>query len=520
MPPDGPLTMHTDPGAPIEKIVIAGGGTAGWMAAALLARCFGDALRVELVESEAIGTVGVGESTIPPIKRFNEALGIDEDDFIRKTGATFKLGIQFDGWGNPDDCYMHAFGRIGLNLQLGDFHQYWLRSRAEGNPDGLWNYSINALAAKTHRFDRLDPGPNGRFGYAYHFDASLYAAYLRAYSEARGVTRTEGRIALVERRSADGLIASLKLDDGRRIHGDFFIDCTGFRRLLIGEALGVPYEDWTHWLPCDRAFAVPCESAPPLLAHTRAVAKNAGWQWRIPLQHRLGNGHVYCGAFMSDDEAAAILLAGLDGEAAADPKPLRFTTGRCREFWHKNCLALGLAGGFMEPLESTSIHLIQKGISRLVGNFPSSPADEVTARLFNRELREEFDGIRDLLILHYKSNQRMDSAFWRACREMSVPDELHYRMQLFREGAQVYTTQWEMFSESSWVQVLLGQNVLPRTYHRLADSIGSAELRGYMAKVKAAVVDTVRKMPGHADFIAAHCAMECDGGPAGKRGDL
>ena len=332
------------------------------------------------------------------------------------------------------------------------------------------------------------------------------------------MTRTEGRIALVERHSADGRIASLKLDDGRRIHGDFFIDCTGFRRLLIGEALGVPYEDWTHWLPCDRALAVPCGSALPLLAHTRAVARSAGWQWRIPLQHRLGNGHVYCSAFMSDDEATATLLASLDGTASADPKPIRFTTGRCREFWHKNCLALGLAGGFMEPLESTSIHLIQKGISHLVGNFPSSPADGVSARLFNRELGEEFDGIRDLLILHYKSNQRMDSAFWNACREMSVPDELEYRMQLFREGAQVYTTQWEMFSESSWVQVLLGQNVLPRTYHRLADSIGSAELRGYMGRVKAVVVDAVRKMPGHADFIAEHCAMEQDGGAEGERG--
>jgi len=512
-PPDSWSTMPTDPDAPIGKIVIAGGGTAGWMAAALLVRCFADALEIELVESETIGTVGVGEATIPPITRFNETLGIQEDDLLRKTGATFKLGIQFDGWGNPARCYTHAFGKIGLDLQLGDFYQYWLRSREEGNPDNLWTYSINALAANAHRFDRLDPGPNRQFAYAYHLDASLYSACLRAYSEARGVTRTEGRIASIERHSTDGLIASLVLDDGRRIHGDFFIDCTGFRRLLIGEALGVPYEDWSHWLPCDRALAVPCESALPLLAHTCAIARGAGWQWRIPLQHRLGNGHVYCSAFMGDDEAAAILLANLDGKATADPKPIRFTTGRCREFWHKNCVALGLAGGFMEPLESTSIHLIQKGISRLVGNFPSSPRDEVTARLYNRELQIEFDGIRDFLILHYKANQRTGSEFWRACREMRVPDELDYRMQLFREGAQVYVAQWEIFPEGSWVQVLLGQNVVPRTYHRLADSISSAELRGYMNRVKAAVVNTVRKMPSHADFIAAHCAMDGDGGP-------
>ena len=309
-------------------------------------------------------------------------------------------------------------------LQLGPFYQYWLRSRAEGNPDNLWNYSINALAATVHRFDRVDPGPNGQFAYAYHFDARLYAAYLRDYSEARGVTRTQGR---------------------------------------------------------------------------------------IPLQFRLGNGHVYCSAFMSDDEAASVLLANLDGKATADPKPLRFTTGRCREFWHKNCVALCLAAGFMEPLESTSIHLVQKGISRLVGNFPSSPGDEVTPRLYNRQMLAEFDGIRDFLILHYKANQREGSEFWRACREMRVPDELDYRMQLFREGAQVYSAQSDIFPEGSWVQVLLGQNVLPRTYHRLADSIGSAELHEYMSRVKGAVVNTVRKMPSHADFIATHCAMDAKG---------
>ena len=505
--------MPADSDAPIRKIVIAGGGTGGWMAAALLARCLGGAVRVELVESEAIGAIGVGEATIPPIRHFNDTLGIDEDDFIRKTGATFKLGIQFDGWGRPFDCYTHAFGKIGLDLQLGDFYQYWLRSRAEGNPDKLWNYSISALAAAVHRFDRVDPGPKGQFSYAYHFDASLYAAYLRAYSEARGVKRTEGRIAHVECDSTDGHIVSLALDGGRKVRGDFFIDCTGFRRLLIGEALGVPYEDWSHWLPCDRAVALPCESTLPLLAHTRAIARSAGWQWRIPLQHRLGNGHVYCSALMSDDEATAILLAGIDGKATADPKPLRFTTGRCREFWRKNCVALGLAAGFMEPLESTSIHLIQKGISRLVGNFPSSPADEVAPRLYNREMQVEFDGIRDFLILHYKENQREDSDFWRACRDMRPPDELDYRIQLFRENAQVYAAPGEMFLGNSWVQVLLGQNVVPRTYHRLADSIGSAELRDYMSRVRSAVVNTVRNMPSHADFIAAHCAMDVTSRP-------
>ena len=344
--------------------------------------------------------------------------------------------------------------------------------------------------------------------YAYHLDAGLYAAYLRAYSEARGVKRTEGRISSVEQDPNDGLIVSLTLDDGRRIHGDFFIDCTGFRRLLIGQTLGVPYEDWTHWLPCDRALAVPCEPVLPLLPHTRAIARSAGWQWRIPLQHRLGNGHVYCSALMSDDEAADILIRNLDGIATADPKPLKFTTGRCAKFWHKNCLALGLASGFMEPLESTSIHLIQTGISRLMKHFPSSPRDQVTTEHYNRESLFEFDRIRDFLILHYKANQREDSEFWRACREMRVPDGLDYRMRLFREGAQVYREMGELFTEASWVQVMYGQNVEPQTYHRIADSITLEQLQGYMRDVQTIVVTAVRKMPEHSNFIRAHCAMQ------------
>ena len=406
----------------------------------------------------AIGAVGVGEATIPPIVRFNEMLGIDEDDFVRKTGATFKLGIQFDGWGKPSDCYMHAFGKIGLNLHPGDFYQYWLRSRVEGNPDGLWNYSINALAAKNPSLRPAGARPERAIRLCLSLRREPVCglpAGLQRSTRGEGERKDASRASSAERRTDSSPRSNSTTGAGSQ--AIFFIDCTGFRRLLIGEALGVPYEDWSDWLPCDRALAVPCESAPPLAACTRAIARSAGWQWRIPLQHRLGNGHVYCSAFMSDDEAAAILLGGaLDGKATADPKPLGFTTGRCREFWHKNCVALGLAGGFMEPLESTSIHLIQKGISRLVGNFPSSPRDRVTARLFNRALRVEFDGIRDFLILHYKANQRRDSDFWRACRAMRVPDELDFRMQLFRDAAQVYSAQWEIFPEGSWVQVMLG----------------------------------------------------------------
>ena len=495
--------------APVGKLVIAGGGTAGWMSAALLAKSFAGALEIELVESEQIGTVGVGEATIPPLKLFNDTLGIDEDDFVSKTAGTFKLGIQFEGWGRPEDRYIHAFGEIGLNLGLGSFYQYWLRSLAEGNTHGVWDYSLNAYAARFNRFDRfarVEGTPMAGLVHAYHLDAGLYAGYLRAYAEARGVKRTEGRITGVTQNSASGLIESLRLEDGRKIGADFFIDCTGFRRLLIGDALGVPYQDWTHWLPCDRALAVPCERVDPLIPYTRSIARRAGWQWRIPLQHRLGNGHVYSSAWISDDEAAHVLLANLDGKATADPNPLRFTTGRCERFWDKNCLAVGLASGFMEPLESTSIHLIQSAVSRFVRHFPSSPGDEVTQAHYNRESLFEYDRARDFLILHYKANQREDSEFWKSCREMPVPDELAYRMRLFCEGAQVYREMGELFTEASWLQVLLGQNLAPASHHRIAHSISLEQLQGYMRDVQTIVVKAVRKMPEHGDFIRAHCA--------------
>ena len=500
--------MERTPVTSIQKIVIAGGGTAGWMAAALLSKTFSSALDIELVESEQIGTIGVGEATIPPLRLFNETLGIDEDDFLANTGGTFKLGIQFEGWGSPNDCYMHSFGEIGLDLGLGKFYQYWLRSRREGNQHRLWDYDLNEIAARRNRFDRFEKvagTPMQGPVHAYHLDAGLYAAYLRTFSEARGVRRTEGRIVSVRRDANSGHVESLELEDGQVLAGDFFIDCTGFRRLIIGQALGVPFEDWTHWLPCDRAMAVPCAPVQPLIPYTRAIAREAGWQWRIPLQHRLGNGHVYCSAHMSDDEAASILLSNLDGETSEDPRPLRFTTGRCREFWHKNCLAIGLAGGFMEPLESTSIHLIQNCISRFVRHFPSSRNDDVTAEHYNRESLFEFDRIRDFIILHYAANQREGSEFWDACRHMELPEALAYRMKLFRQGAQVYREMGELFTEPSWVQVLVGQNLEPETYHRLADSISLEQLQGYMRDVQTIVVTAVKKMPEHADFIRAHC---------------
>ena len=403
--------------ARLPRFVVVGGGTAGWMAAAALARFLGPEAGIRLVESDEIGTVGVGEATIPQIRLFNEALGIDEDDFVRATQGSFKLGIEFVGWNGPGSRYLHAFGSVGRPLGLVPFHHYWLRHRAEGGETALWDYSPAAIGAKANRFGRIEdePGrlPSG-LAWAYHFDASLYAAYLRRYGEERGVQRTEGRIAEVEK--GDAGIAAVLLESGERIAGDFFIDCSGFRGLLIEGALTTGYEDWSHWLPCDRALAVPCTRVEPLTPYTRATAREAGWQWRIALQHRTGNGYVYASGHIGDDEAAASLLANLDGEPLGDPRPLRFTAGRRRKAWNRNCLALGLAGGFLEPLESTSIHLVQSGIARFLQLLPGSGGvNEADAAEYNRQTEFEWESIRDFLILHYHSNGR-DGAFWRACR--------------------------------------------------------------------------------------------------------
>ena len=495
--------------ANIERVVIAGGGTAGWMAAALLSKTLGATLKIHLVESAEIGTVGVGEATIPPIRHFNLALGLDEDDLLRRTQGTFKLGIQFRGWGRSGDCYMHAFGDIGRDLGLGHFHQYWLRGLREGGSSRFWNYSVNETAALANRFDRSEELPDSPLPgivYAFHFDASLYALYLREYSEQRGVIRTEGRIVEVERRPADGYIESLVLEDGRRVTGDLFIDCSGFRGLLIQQALGTGYEDWSHWLPCDRAVAVPSEPVRPLAPYTRATARGAGWQWRIPLQHRIGNGHVYCSRYMSDDEALAVLLDNLDGAPLGEPRLLKFTTGRHRKFWNKNCVALGLAAGFMEPLESTSIHLIQTGISRLVSLFPDRRFEQANIDEYNRQCLFDFDHIRDFLILHYKATERGDTSFWRHCRMMSVPEPLKHRLALFEAGGGVYRELGELFTEAAWLQVMLGQNIAPRGYHAIADGITGKQLRQYLRDLETIIRGAVNRMPGHGEYIRGHCA--------------
>ncbi|HWA91039.1 MAG TPA: tryptophan halogenase family protein [Rhizomicrobium sp.] len=489
----------------IRSIAVVGGGTAGWMAAATLARVLKGACAITVVESPEIGTVGVGEATIPTILSFNRWLGLDEDEFLRKTKATIKLGIEFRDWGRLGARYFHPFGPLGQAIDLVAFHHYWLKLRALGDASSLADYNVSAVAARLGRFARPPADPNlvlSRLAYAFHFDAALYAQFLREYAQARGVTRIERRIVDVTLDGESGFISSLVLDDGQRLEADFFIDCSGFRALLLGQALGVGYEDWTHWLPCDRAVAVPCALGGDTTPCTRSTAREAGWQWRIPLQHRIGNGYVYCSEHIGDDEAAATLLANLDGEALAEPRFLKFTTGRRKTIFHKNCLALGLAAGFLEPLESTSIHLIQSGISKLMGTFPGRRCDAHDAEEYNRTAIAEFDQVRDFIILHYCATERTDTKLWRRCRAMRIPDSLAYKIAQFRESGRVAQNADELFTPASWVAVAIGQNLMPARYDRLADLQDIAQVQAYAARLRGLIVRAVEGMPTHGDFIA------------------
>ena len=495
----------------IRKVVIVGGGTAGWMAAAALSRTFGKLLDIELIESDAIGTVGVGEATIPQIKLFLGALGIDENDFLRRVNGTIKLGIQFHDWARPGDVYMHAFGPVGLSLGMLPFHHYWLRMRLHGRGTDLWSYSLNERVAIAQRFDRIErvgDTPIPGLAYAYHFDAALVARFLREFSERHGVRRREGIVTEVRQRPNDGFIESLMMEDGSTVDGELFIDCSGFRGLLIEQTLEAGYEDWTHWLPCDRAVAVPCASAPPLTPYTQSLARPAGWQWRIPLQSRIGNGHVFASSCMSDDEATGILLDNLDGEALAEPRVIRFRTGMRKQFWDRNCVALGLASGFMEPLESTSIHLVQSGIQRLIEYFPDRSFAASDRDQYNRESRFEFERIRDFLILHYHANQREDSEFWRSCRHMDIPDSLRNRLDLFETAGRLYREGQELFTEVGWLQVLIGQHVLPAAYHPLADLPETSQLERFMDNIQRIIAKAATQLPDHAEFIRENCAAQ------------
>lgn len=496
------------------RVLIVGGGTAGWMtAAALVALLPRRQVRLELVESETIGTVGVGEATVPHIRFFNARLGFDEADFMARTRATFKLGIEFRNWGRIGDSYIHPFGAFGRDLDGVAFHQHWLRARRAGDVEDIQAYSLPILAARANRFAHpaADPAsPLSTYSYAYQFDAGLYAAFLRDYAEARGVTRREGRIVEVRRNSESGHVQSLLLDGGERLDADLFIDCSGFRGLLIGEAPEAGYEDWRHWLPCDRAFAVPCPVSGELTPYTRATAREAGWIWRIPLQHRVGNGHVYSSAFTSDDDARDALLGQLEAAPQAEPKQLRFTPGKRRRQWSGNVVAIGLSAGFLEPLESTSIHLIQLAIGYLVDLFPDRDFDAVNAAEFNRVMALEYERIRDFLILHYHATERDDTPFWEYCRTMSIPDSLTYRMQLFRERGVVPHYREGMFLDASWLAVCFGQRLMPGSYDPVADRLPLPQQAFSMLADEYAAA--AGSLPAHRDFLARIGANAASGG--------
>ncbi len=493
---------------PLRNIVIVGGGTAGWMAAAALAQLSKNGVtRITLVESDEIGIVGVGEATIPPIKNFNAMLGIDEDEFVAATQGSFKLGIEFAGWQRPGQSYIHPFAAFGTDINGIKFHHFWVKLREQNPALDYSDLNLSAVAARLGRFARPDGNPASPLSsldYAYHFDAGLYAGFLRRYSEAHGVARREGKIIRVEQGSRPDFIVAVVLEDGSRIGGDLFIDCSGFRGLLIEQTLHSGYEDWSHWLPCDRALAVPTARTEPLLPYTRSSARSAGWQWRIPLQHRTGNGLVYCSRYLSDDAARAELLSNLDAEPLAEPRLLPFTTGRRRRAWVGNCVALGLAAGFMEPLESTSIHLVQAGISKLLALFPDASHSTAERDEYNRLTQIQWEQIRDFLILHYVLNQR-EEPFWKHCAAMPVPETLTRRMALFAGRGRLFRFEDELFSDANWSAVMIGQGLIPQGYDALVDTVDLSEVRHMAGRIADIYRNVARQMPTHSAYIERFC---------------
>jgi tryptophan halogenase len=496
----------------IERIVIVGGGTAGWMAAAALSRVAqGNNVAITLVESEMIGTVGVGEATIPPFVEFNQLLGIDERELMAEAQASFKLGIQFVNWGKIGDSYIHPFGAYGYQMGGIAFHQVWHRFRQAGDKRPIQVYNLETMAAyfgkflRTEDYNKRDDLPP--INYAYHIDATRYAKFLRGYAERRGVIRREGRVADATLDGESGFVASVTMEDGEVIPGDLFVDCSGFRGLLIEQTLHTGYEDWRHLLPCDRAVALPCEredgSGPP--PYTRATAHRAGWQWQVPLQTRNGNGHVYCSEHMSDDEALDILVKNMAGKPAAEPNFLRFVTGRRKKFWNKNVVAIGLAAGFMEPLESTSIHLIHTGINKLIAVLSLDGITQTQEDSFNRLTAKEYNRIRDFLILHYNATARDDSEFWNYVRTMEVPETLTEKIELFRANGQIFREEDELFTETSWAAVMMGQGIQMAGHNPVADSMSPTTIKGELDEMEKSIRFLVENMPLHGDYLAKYC---------------
>ncbi|WP_297730398.1 tryptophan halogenase family protein [uncultured Maricaulis sp.] len=502
----------------LDHVVIVGGGSAGWMTAAALSRLVGNGrTKITLIESEAIGIVGVGEATIPPIRHFNELLGLDERDFLRATQGTIKTAIEFVDWTRPGHTYLHPFGAYGADMNAVKFHQYWLKCRQLGHAAPFGDYNLCDVAARQNRFGpvpREHQTPVSSLHWAYHFDASLYARHLRGYSEARGVKRVEGKVVDVHQRGEDGFIESVQMESGAQISGDLFVDCSGFRGLLIEQTLKAGFEDWTHWLPCNRAIAVSSASAGELTPFTRSTARDAGWQWRIPLQHRIGSGLVYSADHLSEDEATRTLLNNLDGEPLNDPKPIRFTTGRRKQAWVKNCVAIGLASGFLEPLESTSIHITQAGISRLMALFPDKSFDPAGIAEYNRQAEYLYRHIRDFIVLHYHANERFGLPLWDHCRNMDIPETLQHKLELFRHKGRLFRYEDELFAEASWHAVLLGQNVMPEGYDPLVDAAPDDRIIEAFDQMRRAVAGAAASMPKHQEFIDRHCRAAEPAAPA------
>jgi tryptophan halogenase len=489
---------------PIRRIVIAGGGTAGWMTAAALSRTLGKVLDITLVESDEIGTVGVGEATIPTLVHFHRLLDINEAEFMAATQATFKLGISFESWRARGKDYIHSFGTTGTDHWTAGFQHFWMKGRKQGLAGDYGDYCLELKASLESKFAHL---PNDGLNYAYHLDAGRYARFLRRFSEHFGVERIEAKIASVEQ-AANGDIAALLLDSGKRIEGDLFIDCTGFRSLLLGQTLGVAYEDWSHWLFNDSAIAVQTESMGPALPLTRSMAHDWGWQWRIPLQSRVGNGIVYSSRHVDDETAKATLLGNIEGKALTEPRLIRFKPGQRVKTWSHNCVAIGLSSGFLEPIESTSIHLIQRSIVRLLQNFPSQGIREADVQEFNAQTWSEIEFIRDFIILHYKVTERRDTPYWKDAAEMAVPPQLQHRIDMFQQTGRSFRVTNELFAENSWIQVMLGQGIMPDQHHPSADLMGDAELSGFLEGIRKHVERTVAQLPQHQAYVERYCGAK------------
>jgi len=487
--------------------VVAGGGTAGWMAAASLAKLLGKTLDVVLIESDDIPTIGVGEATIPTLLQLHELLGIDEREFVAAVNGTFKLGISFENWRDVNRDYIHSFGFTGKDCWAAGFQHFWLKGQKMGVAKEFGEYCGELVAAKQNKFAIT---PKHGLNYAYHLDAGLYAKFLRKLAEENGARRIEGKIVEVGLNNESGFVENLTLASGKIIEGDLFIDCSGFRGLLIEQALHTGYDDWSHWLPCDSAVAVQTETVGTPVPYTRSIARDAGWQWRIPLQNRVGNGLVFCGRYLSDEDGKQLLLDNIEGEPITDPRVIKFQTGMRRKHWNKNVVAMGLSSGFIEPLESTSIHLIQRSITRLMQMFPYDGIRQPDVNEFNAQMESEIINIRDFIVLHYHVTERDDTAFWRFCRSMDIPDTLRHRIELFKETGRVFKVPTELFGENSWTQVMLGQGLMPEQYHPIVNMMSDDELRGFLSGIDQAVTNLVAQLPGHLDFINHYCPSKSE----------